>query len=125
VDAHPDLVVQFFVNVPRPYQDPRIDSVILAEGAAAFRSSWPGQRLPEVFYYPRSLSTGPGGRVSLHAKCIVVDDRWAFVTSANFTEAAQERNIEAGVLVEDTALSKALRAQFDALITAGALRRLL
>jgi hypothetical protein len=28
-----------------------------------------------------------------------VDDCRAFVTSANFTEAAQERNIEAGVLV--------------------------
>jgi phosphatidylserine/phosphatidylglycerophosphate/cardiolipin synthase-like enzyme len=124
MDARLDLVVQFFLNVPRPYQDPRADSLILAESATVFRSGWPGHRLPEVFYDPRSLSSASGGRVSLHAKCIVVDDRWAFVTSANFTEAAQQRNIEAGVLVDDEGFAHSLRAQFDGLVTAGTLRRL-
>jgi phosphatidylserine/phosphatidylglycerophosphate/cardiolipin synthase-like enzyme len=54
----------------------------------------------------------------------VVDDRVAFVTSANLTEAAQQRNIEAGVLVEGEGFARSLRAQFDALVDAGALRRL-
>jgi phosphatidylserine/phosphatidylglycerophosphate/cardiolipin synthase-like enzyme len=30
---------------------------------------------------------------------LVVDGRWTLLTSANFTEAAQERNLEAGVVV--------------------------
>jgi phosphatidylserine/phosphatidylglycerophosphate/cardiolipin synthase-like enzyme len=45
------------------------------------------------------------------------------VTSANFTEAAQERNIEVGVLLEDEAFARALRQQVDSLVQAGALRR--
>ena len=45
------------------------------------------------------------------------------VTSANFTEAAQERNIEAGVLVHDAGFARALRSQFEALVSAGDLRR--
>jgi phosphatidylserine/phosphatidylglycerophosphate/cardiolipin synthase-like enzyme len=47
------------------------------------------------------------------------------VTSANLTEAAQERNIEAGVLVEDEGLAHRLRLQFDGLIERGELRSLL
>ena len=46
------------------------------------------------------------------------------MTSANFTEAAQERNIEAGVLVRSPAFAQALSAQFETLLHAGALRRL-
>jgi phosphatidylserine/phosphatidylglycerophosphate/cardiolipin synthase-like enzyme len=58
----------------------------------------------------------------LHAKCIVVDDRKAFVTSANLTTAAQERNIEAGLLVEDAGLAQSLRMQFETLVGAGILK---
>jgi phosphatidylserine/phosphatidylglycerophosphate/cardiolipin synthase-like enzyme len=32
----------------------------------------------------------------LHAKAVVVDDEAVFITSANFTEAALDRNIELG-----------------------------
>jgi phosphatidylserine/phosphatidylglycerophosphate/cardiolipin synthase-like enzyme len=86
---------------------------------------WPhGVRLPELFYDARSLSPEAGPKACLHAKCIVVDDARAFVTSANFTEAAQERNIEVGLLVADASLAGALRSQFDALLLAGALTRL-
>ncbi|MBN2033991.1 MAG: hypothetical protein JW836_11995 [Deltaproteobacteria bacterium] len=38
-------------------------------------------------------------RAILHAKCVVADRRTALVSSANFTEAAQTSNIEAGVLI--------------------------
>ena len=34
----------------------------------------------------------------MHAKAIVVDNLRVFVTPANFTEAAHDRNIECGVL---------------------------
>jgi phosphatidylserine/phosphatidylglycerophosphate/cardiolipin synthase-like enzyme len=65
------------------------------------RQHWPPGPLPQVYYDPRSLVTDAAGPTSFHAKCVVVDDRIAFVTSANLTEAAQQRNIEAGILVED------------------------
>ncbi len=45
------------------------------------------------------------------------------ITSANFTEAAQERNIEAGTVITDTILSRALKAQFDTLVDHGMLKR--
>jgi phosphatidylserine/phosphatidylglycerophosphate/cardiolipin synthase-like enzyme len=46
---------------------------------------------------------------------VIVDDMRALVTSANFAEAAMDRNIEAGVIVEDAVFASRLRAQFDAL----------
>jgi phosphatidylserine/phosphatidylglycerophosphate/cardiolipin synthase-like enzyme len=58
-------------------------------------------------------------RASLHAKCVVVDEQMAFVSSANFTEAAQERNIEVGVLVRSQVLSTQIARHFDALVAAG------
>jgi phosphatidylserine/phosphatidylglycerophosphate/cardiolipin synthase-like enzyme len=44
-----------------------------------------------------------------------VDRRVAFVTSANFTEAAQTRNIEAGALVRDDGFARRLAEHFEAL----------
>ena len=76
---------------------------------------WPGDRSPAVFYDPRSLEPhGPGG--VLHAKAVVADDEAAFVTSANLTEAAFDRNIEVGVLTRDHALAASLSTHFRALI---------
>jgi phosphatidylserine/phosphatidylglycerophosphate/cardiolipin synthase-like enzyme len=72
-----------------------------------------------VFYDPRSLEMGRGPRVALHAKCIIADEVAALVTSANFTEAAQERNIEAGVLFRDEPVVRALKRQFDSLLDHG------
>jgi len=51
-----------------------------------------------------------------HAKCVLVDDEVSFVTSANFTEWAQQRNVEAGVLVRNPHFTRQLRAQFDSLV---------
>jgi len=47
----------------------------------------------------------------------------AFVTSANFTEAAQDRNIEAGVLMRDGRTARSLSGQFESLVAAGKLLR--
>ncbi len=38
----------------------------------------------------------PFSQVGLHARCVVVDRARAFVSSANFTQRGQERNIEVG-----------------------------
>jgi len=125
MDELPALRVRLFLNVQRGYRDTRTDAEILREFAEEFRArQWPGTPVPEVFYDPRALSLEHGPRAVLHAKCVVVDQARAFITSANFTEAAQERNIEAGVLVEDVALATALTTQFETLVTAGILKRL-
>lgn len=54
-------------------------------------------------------------RASLHAKCVVVDERMAFISSANFTEAAQIRNIEVGVLIRSEPFARQLAGHFMAL----------
>jgi phosphatidylserine/phosphatidylglycerophosphate/cardiolipin synthase-like enzyme len=101
------------------YEGPTYD-----QASDTFRDkSWPGERLPEVFHDPRSLGNEGEKRACLHAKCIVVDEDRAFITSANFTEAAHERNIEASVFIRDTILARALRAQFNTLVDHGALKR--
>ena len=46
-----------------------------------------------------------GSAVSRDAKAVVADDQSAFVTSANLTEAAFDRNIEVGVLSRDHQLA--------------------
>ncbi|MEI7893397.1 MAG: hypothetical protein WCI05_09900 [Myxococcales bacterium] len=46
---------------------------------------------------PRSGGVCRSGWVTVSE--LVVDGRWTLLTSANFTEAAQERNLEAGVVV--------------------------
>lgn len=124
MDACPEVSVRMFLNVARRYGDETVEAQLLKAFADDFRThQWPGVRMPEVFYDPRALAPGRGPRASLHAKCIVVDDERVLVTSANFTEAAQERNIEVGVLARDTHLAKALRGQFETLVVAGQLRR--
>jgi phosphatidylserine/phosphatidylglycerophosphate/cardiolipin synthase-like enzyme len=74
-----------------------------------------------VYYDPRTVL--PRNWVSLHAKCVVVDGRFTLVTSANFTDRGHSRNIEAGVLVEDTAFAKRFAAQWRGLIDSGLARR--
>lgn len=78
----------------RPGEDP----------VSAFRRTfvekyWRDAQLPAVFYDPRPLAQPTGPR--LHAKCIVVDEEVALVTSANFSEAAHTDTIEVGVVVRD------------------------
>jgi len=89
-----------------------------AEGKAdRFKDrEWPGTRLPRLYYDPRSLETDQAVRTSLHAKCIVVDGREVFISSANFTEAAHHRNIEVGVLVQSGVLARQATEFFEAMI---------
>lgn len=70
---------------------------------------WPfGPPFPEVL----GFEPEPGVFASLHAKCVVVDGRWVFITSANFTDRGQTRNIEVGVVLDDGHLAGVLEAQF-------------
>lgn len=119
------ISVELFVNLPPGSgreEDERADEEQFLEVFA--RKHWPSDvRLPAIYYDPGTRKQGEK-RAALHAKCVVVDGRWAFVTSANFTEAAQERNIEAGVLLDHPKLSESLVGQFAALKASRRLKRI-
>ncbi|AVH68329.1 DISARM system phospholipase D-like protein DrmC [Nostoc sp. 'Peltigera membranacea cyanobiont' N6] len=125
MDFNPELNVRMFLNVNRPHNNEVPTSTLLREFANSFRQDiWPGKRLPEVFHDPRSLTVGVESKACLHAKCVVVDKERVLVTSANFTEAAHERNIEAGVLLNDPVTAIALQMQFESLVTRNILCRI-
>jgi phosphatidylserine/phosphatidylglycerophosphate/cardiolipin synthase-like enzyme len=67
----------------------------------------------------RSIRERPEG--VLHAKAIVADNESIFITSANLTEAAFDRNIEVGVVTHDRALAASLTKHFRVLIERGLL----
>jgi phosphatidylserine/phosphatidylglycerophosphate/cardiolipin synthase-like enzyme len=80
-----------------------------------WKTDWPGSSRPSVFYDPRALDPeAPGG--VLHAKAVVADDQAVFITSANLTGAALDRNIELGVLLRDRALALTVSGYFRSLI---------
>jgi phosphatidylserine/phosphatidylglycerophosphate/cardiolipin synthase-like enzyme len=123
MNQNPSLKVQMFLDIQRPQHDHSSPSELVRSFAERFaRKEWPGRLLPSVFYDPRSLETDPTKRASLHAKCVVIDGQKAFVSSANFTEAAQTRNIEVGVLVHSVALATRLAEHFQKLAMTGVLK---
>jgi phosphatidylserine/phosphatidylglycerophosphate/cardiolipin synthase-like enzyme len=77
---------------------------------------------PDIYWDPRTAAPGPPW-ASLHAKCVVVDEARTLITSANFTDRGQSRNIEVGVLIEDAAFATELSAQWRLLVVAGLVRR--
>jgi phosphatidylserine/phosphatidylglycerophosphate/cardiolipin synthase-like enzyme len=124
MDAFPGLMVTMCLDVHRPVGDTSMASEIVARFSSKFRrKEWPGSRLPAVYYDPRSLELDAARKACLHAKCVVVDREVAFVSSANFTEAAQVRNIEVGVLIRSVPIAKRLAQHFEALIDKGLLER--
>ena len=91
------------------------DSLVRRFADHFWREAWPGTARPRVYYDPRSVSDdGPGG--VLHAKAVVADDELVFITSANLTEAAFDRNIELGLLVRDRTLATTTVLHFRTLI---------
>ena len=119
----PSLRVRLFLDVQRHQTDTSLKSELLLRFVHRFRTQeWPGEKLPEIHYDPRSLDMESTKRSSMHAKCIVVDRRVSFVSSANFTEAAQMRNIEVGALIRSEQFAAQLVGHFETLADAGLLR---
>jgi hypothetical protein len=122
----PGLRVRMFLDIQRSYGDTTMAGLIVRRFAERFRTEqWPADRpLPDVHFDPRSLDANTERRACLHAKCVVVDGQHVFVSSTNFTEAAQERNIEVGLLLHCRQVAEQLTHHFDALLDAGALKPL-
>ena len=113
------------LDVRRQPGDTSLDSQLIVRFAQNFvRNEWPGDRLPRVYYDPRSLVPAGHSTSAMHAKCVVIDGAEVLVTSANFTEAAQTRNIELGLLVGGPAVAVRIEDHFQSLIQAGQLERL-
>jgi phosphatidylserine/phosphatidylglycerophosphate/cardiolipin synthase-like enzyme len=121
----PQLRIIFHVDVPRRAGDTTTADDIILRYAKEFRERhWPWQPFPEVYFDPRALDTDSHKRASLHAKVVVVDRAKLFLTSANFTEAAQQRNIEMGLLSHAAYLAEQVAAYFEGLRQSGHLLRL-
>jgi len=117
MEALPSLEVTLFLNVHRGPKDTTQDGDILAKFSQNFRKrDWPGTRLPVIYYDPRSLTLEAKEKARLHAKCIIVDQKVALVSSANFTPAALERNIEVGVLIRSDRFASQLARNFLKLV---------
>lgn len=103
--------VRFLMHFQQPtgkVEDPE------AYAADAIRATlagvWPAEGpRPRCYYDRRALQAWP--KFNMHAKCVVVDSARALVTSANFTAAAHELNLECGVLLEDKHFAEHLARQ--------------
>jgi len=107
-----------FAPLHKTMKERGVQTLIFVNTVKGFLAhNWPfGEPLPEIYSDPRTADSE--SRVSLHAKCIVVDETKALVTSANFTDRGQTRNIEMGVLIDDSGLASRLVHQWRALIDA-------
>lgn len=82
-----------------------------------YRLMWPfGEPRPIVYFDPRTADEHPS--VSMHAKCVVIDHEYTLITSANFTDRGQTRNVEAGVAIEDRSFAASLERQWSNLVDA-------
>jgi phosphatidylserine/phosphatidylglycerophosphate/cardiolipin synthase-like enzyme len=122
---NPALKIIFHVDVPRRYGDATPSADLLKKYSDEFRSKhWPWDPTPELYFDPRALESETKTRASLHAKVVSIDRRKLLITSANFTEAAQQKNIELGVLCSLPYLAERVCSYFEGLRKSGQLRRL-
>jgi phosphatidylserine/phosphatidylglycerophosphate/cardiolipin synthase-like enzyme len=124
MDAVQALQVTLLLNIQRKHGDTTSTEQLVRRFAdRLWKLDWPGRSRPRVFYDPRALDPKCSGG-ALHAKAVVADDEAVFITSANMTEAALERNIELGLLVRDRALAATVETHFRGLIDRGLLHAL-
>jgi phosphatidylserine/phosphatidylglycerophosphate/cardiolipin synthase-like enzyme len=120
MEVAPELRVVLLLNIQRKRGDTTKTESVVRQFADRFWNEWPGTLHPNVFYDPRALDLGAPGGV-LHAKAVLADEEIVFITSANLTEAAFDRNIELGLLARDRTIAANVAAHFRALIDFGLL----
>lgn len=81
----------------------------------------PGLGPPEVYVWPveRRPTDERGRHGTLHAKGLVIDERVAFVSSANMTEDALNLNMELGVALRFPAAAREIVAQLEGMVSRG------
>lgn len=121
----PRLRVRMYLDIQRKPGETAAEGELVKRFSDHFCSTqWPEHQLfPEVYYDPRSLAIERQHAATLHAKCVVIDDSEVFVSSANFTEAAQERNIEVGLLLHSSVIAERVTRFFTCMEASGHLKR--
>jgi phosphatidylserine/phosphatidylglycerophosphate/cardiolipin synthase-like enzyme len=132
------------VDLPGAASGRRIGAVTAARRRAAHRAGrprvtqHPGDRPPAATTRVHRVGPGVAFAVAadrrhrdeqdyvgvMHVKAAVADSRVAFLTSANLTEAAPERNMELGVFIRGGRLPAAIDRLIDALVESGELQTL-
>jgi hypothetical protein len=104
--------VEFFIHVDGTGQN-------WSMSAASFLTySWPWRDVrPRVYYDARADAADTSS--TMHAKCVIIDDREVLITSANFTGRAQRDNVELGVLIRDVAFAMRVSGQWQSLVARG------
>ena len=87
-----------------------------ADSIKTFKQSLP----PADIYTWRPANDSEGNWAgAVHAKCAVADGKMAFITSANLTSAALEKNMELGVLFRGGSIPDKLSRHLEALVATG------
>lgn len=122
-----DVTVMVFVDIegatPNPADADAFASAVIDKW---IKKVWTfGSPKPEIYYDPRTAIQNERGHdwATLHAKCIVVDDERSLITSANFTDRGQTRNIETGVVIEDKGFAEDLAGHWRQLVSEGLVRK--
>lgn len=119
----PELRVTLLLNIHRSHRDKtQADHLVQRFAEQFWKKDWPGKVRPAVFYDPRSVD--PKVKGVLHAKAVVADEESVFITSANFTSAALDHNIEMGLLVRYRPLALSVVTHLQGLIDRGMLKAL-
>jgi phosphatidylserine/phosphatidylglycerophosphate/cardiolipin synthase-like enzyme len=119
MDEVPELQATLLLNIQRrKTETDSADHLVRRFADRFWGNDWPGKRRPRVWYDPRALDPDRPSGV-LHAKAVICDGAIVFMTSANLTEAAWDRNIELGLLHRDPALAASVLAHYQALIDQG------
>lgn len=80
--------------------------------------------VPKANIYIWDQSESPKNTIGVvHAKCAVADDCIAFITSANLTTAAMEKNVELGVLIRGGDLPVRLEQHLRSLVVSEILKK--
>jgi phosphatidylserine/phosphatidylglycerophosphate/cardiolipin synthase-like enzyme len=121
----PNLKVRLYLDIGRKPGDTSMESELVKRFCHQFRTAqWPsGSRLPEIYYDPRSAALDRNGAASLHAKCVIVDGEHVFISSANFTEAGQHRNIELGLRLNSRVIGDKILQILEAYVDAAYLKK--
>lgn len=75
----------------------------------------------QIYFWSDKPEAFAGGKV--HAKVAVADERVCFISSANLTGHAMEKNMEAGVFINAGAIPSRLHRHLEALVTTKQLKR--
>lgn len=94
---------------------------VRGDGVQAIRDAIPKS---SIYVWDAASRKGNGdlASVAVHAKCAVADKMLAFITSANLTTAALERNMELGVLIRGGTVPDQLGRHLEALVTTKVIR---